>query len=134
MGAGRPLRALIGTVGAMPTYTAKPILWDHQLVIGDTYQPLIVQLLQSTGAAYDLTGVTGEAVIQDEAGGNVLVTATVSIVDAAAGKFTWSAPVADTEDLQPGNGVYSVRLTWPSGPTRTILCGNVAIVALPAVP
>jgi hypothetical protein len=49
----------------------------------------------------------------------------VTITDATDGRFTWASPASDTDDLQPGDYQYGVRLTWGDGTVRTVLFGVV---------
>lgn len=111
----------------MPTYTAPPQVFDHDLWIGDTYQPAVIQLLDSTGAAYNLTGASGVCELRTESGGEILLAPTVSLTDAANGKFTWSSTAVQTAALKPGRAVFGVRLTFGDGTKRTILIGTVTI-------
>lgn len=111
----------------MSVYTADPQKWDHNLWIGDTYQPVEVSLIDSAGVAIDLTGVEGDAQIRTEVGGRVLLEPTVTITDDAGGTFTWSSPATETAALAAGPAIYSVRLTWVDGTVRTILEGRIQI-------
>lgn len=108
-------------------YTADPVTWPHQLVIGDTYQPAIVTLEDDDGAAYNLTGATGVCQIRTEPGGTLLLSPTVSLVDAANGQFTWISAAASTASLQPQRAKYSVRLTFADATVRTIVEGPITI-------
>jgi hypothetical protein len=108
----------------MPFF-APPQTWPHSLIIGDTYRPVTVTLKDGDDVPYDLTGVTGEVVLQRS--GVTILTPTFSLVDAAAGQFTWTSPAGDTEDLVPQVARYYVRLTWPDDTVRTVLEGDVTI-------
>lgn len=107
------------------SYDADPVVWDHLLVIGDTYNPGVVALVDRAGDPLDLTGVTGVAQLQTEPGGAVVLDATVAIVDAAAGQFRWTASATATADVPAGTYHYAVRLTWPDDTARTVLLGTV---------
>ena len=111
----------------MPTYTADPFRFDHELIIGDTYQPCTVTLKDSTGTAYSLSGATGVCYLREEPGGEILLTPTVTVTDAAAGIFTWSASATLTAALVPGKARFAVRITFASGDKRTIVEGDVKI-------
>lgn len=111
----------------MPTYTADPQQYNHDLWIGDTYEPVTVRLVDSTGTAYNLTGVTGACELRTEDGGQVLLSPTVSLVDAADGKFKWTSTATDTAALKPGFAVFGVKLTWGDGTKKTILFGRVSL-------
>lgn len=109
-------------------FSGVPIGWDHTLQVGDTYLPLAeVTLRDGDGVALNLTGVTGEVQLRNEDTLALVLTPTFALVDAAAGKFKWSSPPADTTALSAGRAAYSVRLTWPDGTIRTILDGTVTI-------
>lgn len=108
-------------------YDAPPQRFDHELRIGDTYQPVEVQLTDETGAAYSIVGATGTAKVRDR-DGNVLLTPTVTLTDAANGRFTWSSTAAETAALKAGEAEFGVRLTFADTTVRTILLGHVTIL------
>lgn len=102
--------------------------WNHELIIGDSYEPVTYVTLEEDGTAVDLTDCTGEVELKaDVNAAPVLLTPTFSIVDAALGRFTWTAAASATASLSPGKAYYSVRLTFPSGSVRTVLDGEVTI-------
>jgi predicted alpha/beta-hydrolase family hydrolase len=107
-------------------YTAPPMKWDHELIIGDTYQPATVQLVDADDVAYPLDGATGECQIRTEPGGELLLSPTVT-VDGTTDTFTWSSAVAATAVLLPQRAKYSLRLTFSDGSKRTVLEGVVTI-------
>lgn len=106
-------------------YTAPPQQWDHTAIVADTYQPAEARLVDEDGEPYSLAGVTGVAQVRAVPGGAVALTPTVTITDAADGRFTWAAAAASTASLQPGDYQYGVRLTWGDGTVRTVLFGVV---------
>lgn len=108
-------------------YTSPPVIWHHELVIGDTYSPAVIRLTDADGDPYDLTGATGVAELRTEPGGMLLLTPTVALVDADDGQFSWSSTAAATAGLVPAKARYSVRLTFADGSKRTILEGTVLI-------
>lgn len=108
-------------------YTAPPVRWDHELIIGDTYQPLTAALQDGDDAAIDITGATGTMQIRTEPGGALLATGTVTITSAVDGEFQWSIAAATTAQLQPQRAQYSVRLTFADATVRTVLEGTVQI-------
>lgn len=108
-------------------YTAAPQRWDHELIVGDTYQPAEVALVDDDGAAVSLVGATGTMQLVDEPGGNVLATGTVTVTSGAGGTFTWSIAAATTASLQPQTAHYGVRITFSGGEIRTVLEGRVLI-------
>ena len=103
--------------------------WNHELIIGDTYEPVTyVALTDSTGAAIDLTSCTGEVELKaDVNAAAVLLTPTFALVNAALGRLTWTATAGATASLTPGKAAYAVRVTFPSGTVRTVLSGEVTI-------
>src|ERR1051325_3374909 len=111
----------------MADYTAPPVHWDHELIIGDTYQPVTLALADADGAAYDLTGVTGEAQVRTGPQGELMLEPTVTITSASTGRLTWSSVAAATAALLPQGARYAVRRTWPSGVVRTVVEGRVTI-------
>lgn len=111
----------------MPDYTADPFRFDHELVIGDTYQPATVTLQDSAGTAHSLSGATGLCYLREEPGGEILLTPTVTVTNAANGIFTWSSTAAATAALVPGKARYGVRITFSGGEKRTIVEGYVTI-------
>lgn len=115
------------------SYDAAPVQWDHELIIGDTYAPGVVQLADTLNAdgtvatAFDLTGATGTCALAPEPGAAAVLSPTVALVVAADGTFQWTAPASATADLQPGRYRYSVRLTFSDGTKRTIVHGTVTV-------
>jgi hypothetical protein len=109
------------------TYTAAAERWDHDAVAGDTYQPAEVELRDLDGLPVSIAGATGEVALRRELGAAAALTPTWTIVDAAGGVFTWSAPAASTANLV-GEYQYAVRVTWPDGLRRTILRGTVTFL------
>jgi len=110
-------------------YTSPPQYFDHELIVGDTYQPAVVTLVDAADAPYSLVGVTGVAELRERVGGAVVLTPTVTVTDAAGGSFTWASTAAQTAGLRPDAYNYGVRLTWGDGTVRTILAGVVTVLA-----
>lgn len=108
-------------------YTAPPVQFDHELVIGDTYQPAEVQLTDGAGAGVSLSGATGEMQLRQEPGAVLIASGTVSIVSASEGIFSWSISAATTAALVPGTAQFSVRITFGDGTKRTVIEGTVTI-------
>jgi hypothetical protein len=108
-------------------FTASPYKFDSQLIIGDTWQPAEVALLDDAGDPYDLTGATGECEVRSSPGSTLLLTATVSH-DGAGGVLTWVASAALTAALSAQTARYSVRLTFADATVRTVVVGTVHIV------
>lgn len=108
-------------------YTSAPQRWDHELIVGDTYQPAEVALVDDDGTAVSLTGATGLMQLVDEPGGAVLATGTVTITSGAGGTFTWAIAAATTASLIPQTAHYAVRITFSDGSIRTVLEGRVQI-------
>ncbi len=112
--------------GSTLPYTSPPQRWDHELIVGDTYQPAVVALTDSEGAAHDLTGATGEVQLRTEPGAALALSATWALVGSGSlGTFTWSASAASTASLAPGRYSYAVRVTFSDGSKRTVLEGTV---------
>lgn len=109
-------------------YTSPPQRWDHELIVGDTYRPGVVVLEDSTGAAHDISGSTGEVQLRTEPGAALALSATYALdTDGTDGRFYWSASAAATAALAPGRYAYAVRLTFGDGSKRTILEGIVTV-------
>jgi hypothetical protein len=103
-----------------------PSRWDHELVIGDTYQVILDLTDADTGTALDLSAVTaGTAKLRAEAGGEVILTPTVDLTDKATGVVSWSASNTATASLTPQTCVYAVQLT--SAVVKTVVEGRVLI-------
>lgn len=76
----------------------------------------------------DLTGATITAKMKKNIGDSTsLITFTTSIVDAVAGKWSFSLSAAQTASIAVDNGVYDVLVTYPSTVVDKILEGNVRI-------
>lgn len=103
-----------------------PGIFNHSLIIGDTYSPVTAQIKDSDGDSVDLTGVTGVCVVWS-AQGEVLLEPTVSLIDAASGTFKWTSHPEDTAELSPGKGRYAVTLIFPDNTETTVLEGIVNI-------
>ena len=103
-----------------------PARWDHELIIGDTYQITVTIEDEDTGAAIDLSGVTaGTVKLRTEPGGVVVLSPTVDLTDKATGQISWSSANTDTDDLTPQTCVYALQLT--SDIVATVLEGKVLI-------
>lgn len=109
-------------------YSAEPVVYDHTLIIGDTYRGPTVSLVDATGAAYDLTGATGECEVVTESGGETLLTPTVT-VSGTTDDFYWSSAYSATASLQPQRARYAVRITFADGTRHTVIRGTVTILA-----
>lgn len=106
------------------SYTAGPVRWDHDLIIGDTYFPAVAALA-TDDVALDITGATGVAELRAEPGGAVVASPTVALIDGAAGTFKWALPAATTAIIPARSYLYFVRLTFADGSIRTVLEGRV---------
>lgn len=113
----------------MPAATARqsPYRYDHSLIIGDTYQPALVTVVDADGVAVSLVGATGSGVIVDARTRATLATLTVAVVDGAAGEFQWSVAAATTASLSPGRAEYSVVMTFADTTIRTLVEGAITI-------
>jgi hypothetical protein len=111
------------------SYSADPVRYDHSAVIGDTYQVGVLQVgsvgTDGTVTPYSLAGASGVASVKQVRGGSAVLSPTVTITDAANGRFTWSDTAAHTAALSPGDYEYAVRLTFADGSVRTIVYGTV---------
>lgn len=109
------------------TYTAPPVRYDHDLIIGDSYQPAEVQLLDAAGDPVSLVGATGTSALVSESTGSTLASPTVTVTDAANGRFTWSLAAATTAGLSVGYAAFYVRLTFGDTTVRVPINGRVTI-------
>lgn len=108
------------------SYDAAPVRWDHELVLGDTYSPGVVTLVDGADLPLDLTGVEGAAALRREPGDEAVLAPTVEILSPETdGQFRWRSDATDTASLAAGTYRYGVRLTWPDGTAKTIVEGTV---------
>ncbi len=109
------------------SYTAPPMRYDHELIIGDTYLT-IAELVDSAGTAFDATGATGVALISTETGGTVLESPAVALVtDGTDGAVQMSLTAAETAALTAQDALFFMRLTFADGTVRTVLEGRVTL-------
>jgi hypothetical protein len=103
-------------------------IFNHRLIIGTTYQPASAFRLATDDVPVDLTGCTGLVRLKADVNADpVLLTPTFALVDAADGRFTFSAPASETALLSPGKAYYAVRITYPSGTVEDVIEGEVII-------
>lgn len=107
---------------------AAPPEYDHRMIIGDTYAPGILQLVDDTGAPIDLTGSTGEVQVRETPTSALLLEPTYSVSDGPTGRFTWTAPASETALVPAGVYRYAVRITYLDGTVRTELGGKLIAV------
>lgn len=108
------------------SYDADPVRWDHELVIGDTYSPGVVELVDGDGVPLDLTGVEGAAALRVEPGDEAVLEPTVTVLSPATdGQFRWRSEAVDTAELPAGTYRFALRLTWPDDTAKTVIEGTV---------
>jgi hypothetical protein len=99
---------------------------NETLIIGDDWEP--VTYIELDGV--DLTDATGQCKVKSDVHSpTALLTPTFTIVDAALGRFTYTAAASATAGLSPGKAYYSVRITLASGARRTYIDGEITILA-----
>lgn len=103
--------------------------WNHELVIGDTYEPAIVRFTDANGEPIPLTGVTGDVALTRN--GRIILTAAVVPVDEDDGKLKWTAPASETAVLSPGRAEFALRLDFADGRRSTVITGVVTLVLTP---
>lgn len=113
----------------MATWNADPARFDHSLVMGNTWSPGEIRLLDGVDSPIDLTGTTGIVRMRTETGGTLLLSGTYTLTNAVDGRFNWVALPAATAGLSPGVYPYEVQVTFPDGTVRTVLMGRVSVLA-----
>lgn len=104
----------------------KPGQYALQLYQGDDFRlPITVE--NDDGTARDLTNHSFRSQIREKpASDTILVTATVTITDATAGKIELSIDAADTAGL-PQTAAWDLEMTDDVGDVQTILAGGVRV-------
>lgn len=106
-----------------------PIVFNHSLRVGDTYQPTWVQLTVG-GEVVTLEGASGTWSLRREAGGLVLADGEV-LVNEVSNVFSWVAAHAATAALAEHAGEmarFALRLTFGDGTRRTVIVGDVELM------
>lgn len=107
----------------------KPARDDLLIYRGDTLKRSYKLRDEDTKDPIDITGWTFLAQVRKNSEDDtVVLTPTVSIVDATGGEFKFESPPADTKDLTPGRYVWDLQSTTPAGEVDTWVAGE-AIVA-----
>ena len=94
---------------------------EFTLKVGDT-APDIEAILSDTNGPVDLTGCTIVFRMSPDGGGNVLLEASATIVDAAAGHVKYSWQTGDTDTASTNKAEWKV--TFPSGKIATFPRGG----------
>lgn len=112
-------------------YYIQPIPADIQITQGDTWTERF-DVVDSTGTAVDLTGLTGALKIKDTFGGTTLATATVTIPTPASGQIVATIASATTSGLSISGagssdrsgliGFYDLQIT--DGTSIVTICGG----------
>ena len=109
-----------GPIGALPGN------WDIAIYRGD-YRTFGVNLKDSNGNPFNLTGYTPKAQLKTGYGDREPVEFTVTVTDAVNGKMQVFISSTVTSLLLPGSYIWDLQVTSSLGETRTYLAGDVTV-------
>ena len=101
----------------------QPASLPLQLYRGDTFRVQIT-LSDQNNVPLDLTGVVADSEIRDRPAGSIIVPLQCAVVLPNIVNLTLLA--ADSQNLPP-QGVWDLKLTYPSGDVATPLAGSVTV-------
>jgi hypothetical protein len=79
---------------------------------------------EAASVPFDLTDAVSKAEIREKSGGSIIVPLETEIILPNQIIVTLSHTASQS---LPASGQWDLQLTWPTGPVRTVIAGNVSV-------